>query len=93
VPTVPRELRAELGHRFDREAMAELATPTLLLVGTESRDWAGRSVGSNADTIPRSQTHSLDGHGANMTAPDLLASEVERFLRPDRKAIRGAARA
>jgi pimeloyl-ACP methyl ester carboxylesterase len=82
VPTVPRELRAELEHRFDRESMAELSAPTLLLVGTESPNWAVRSVRAYADAIPGSETSALkeQGHSANMTAPDLLASELERFL-------------
>ncbi len=82
VPTVPRELRAALAHRFDRAALGELAMPTLLLVGTESPAWARRSVDACADAIPRAETRVLDGqgHGANMTAPDLLAAELGRFL-------------
>jgi pimeloyl-ACP methyl ester carboxylesterase len=82
VPTVPRELRAELEHRFDHEAMADLSTPTLLLVGTESPKWAVRSVRAYADAIPGSETSALEaqGHSANMTAPDMLASELERFV-------------
>jgi pimeloyl-ACP methyl ester carboxylesterase len=84
VPTLPRELRAELEHRFDPEAMAELTTPTLLLVGTESPDWAVRSVAAYVDAIPGAEKRSLEGegHGANMTAPGLLASELGRFLAP-----------
>ena len=83
-PTLPRELRAELEHRFDSEAMAELTAPTLLLVGTESPDWAVRSVAAYADAIPGSQTRNLEGegHSANMTAPGLLATELGRFLAP-----------
>jgi pimeloyl-ACP methyl ester carboxylesterase len=86
VPTVPRELRAELEHSFDRAALAELATPTLLLVGTESPDWALRSVAAYAEALPGSETRALEGqgHSANMTAPDLLASELRRFLEKNR---------
>lgn len=82
VPTVPRELRAELAHRFDPVAMAELTAPTLLLVGTESPGWAVRSVEAHAGAIPESETRELDGqgHSANVTAPDLLAAELERFF-------------
>jgi pimeloyl-ACP methyl ester carboxylesterase len=84
VPTVPRELRAELEHRFDREAMAGLSAPALLLVGTESPGWAVASVSAYAEAIPGSETRTLNGqgHSANMTAPDLLAAELERFLAP-----------
>jgi pimeloyl-ACP methyl ester carboxylesterase len=82
VATLPRELRAELEHRFDAEAMAELRTPTLLLLGTESPDWATRSVRAHSQAIQGAETRMLEGegHGANVTAPELLASELERFL-------------
>jgi pimeloyl-ACP methyl ester carboxylesterase len=82
VPTVPRELRAELAHRFDPDALAVVTAPILLLLGTESPDWAVRSVRAYADAIPGAELCTLDGqgHGANMTAPALLAAELERFL-------------
>jgi pimeloyl-ACP methyl ester carboxylesterase len=80
--TVPRELRAELAHAFDPSPLGEIQAPTLLLVGSESPDWAVRSVAAYADAIPNSNVKTLDGqgHAANMTAPDLLASELTRFL-------------
>jgi pimeloyl-ACP methyl ester carboxylesterase len=82
VPTVPRELRAELAHRFDPGALAALTMPVLLLLGTESPGWAVRSVRAYADAIPGAELCMLEGqgHSANMTAPDLLAAELERFL-------------
>ena len=82
VPVVPRELRAELEHRFDAERLGGLAMPVLLLVGTESPEWAVRSVAAHGEAIGGSETRTLAGHGhsANMTAPDLLAAELERFF-------------
>ena len=82
VPTVPRELRAELAHRFDADALGALGMPVLLLVGTESPAWAVRSVDAHADAIPGAELRSLagQGHSANMTAPDLVAAELERFF-------------
>jgi pimeloyl-ACP methyl ester carboxylesterase len=82
VPTLPRELRAELAHRFDEAGLAELDVPTLLLVGSESPAWAVRSVKAYADAIPDAETRVLEGHGhgANLTAPDLLAAELARFF-------------
>ena len=82
VPTVPRELRAALAYRFDAGALATSRTPTLLLLGTESPDWAVRSVRAHADAIPGAETRALEGqgHGANVSAPDLLAAELERFF-------------
>jgi pimeloyl-ACP methyl ester carboxylesterase len=86
VPTVPRELRAEFEHHLDGASLAGLAIPTLLLVGTRSPDWAVRSVDAYAAAIPRSETRALEGqgHSANMTAPELLAAELERFLSQNR---------
>jgi pimeloyl-ACP methyl ester carboxylesterase len=82
VPTVPRELRAALVHRFDPDALAALAMPVLLLLGTESPDWAVRSVRAHADAIPGAELCMLEGqgHAANMTAPELLAGELEPFF-------------
>jgi hypothetical protein len=41
-----------------------------------------RSVAAHGEAIPGSETRSLagQGHSANMTAPDLLAAELERFF-------------
>jgi pimeloyl-ACP methyl ester carboxylesterase len=82
VPTLPRELRAELAHRHDPEALAAITAPTLLLVGSESPDWAVRSVDAYREAIADAQRVVLDGqgHSANMTAPELLAAELVRFL-------------
>jgi pimeloyl-ACP methyl ester carboxylesterase len=39
-------------------------------------------VKAYADAIPGAETHVLEGHGhgANLTAPDLLAAELARFF-------------
>jgi pimeloyl-ACP methyl ester carboxylesterase len=85
VPTLPRELRAELAHPFDASVIREIGAPTLLLVGSESPEWAVRSVDAHADAIPNAEKRVLDGHGhgANLTGPDLLAAELERFFEQD----------
>jgi pimeloyl-ACP methyl ester carboxylesterase len=82
VPTVPRELRAEGAHRFDSGALSRLEMPVLLLVGSRSPDWARESVDAHVEAIPGAELRTLDGHGhsANMTGPDLLARELERFF-------------
>ena len=81
-PTVPRELRAELAHRLDPEALGDIDARVLMLVGSESPRWAVRSTEAYADVLPRAETRVLEGHGhgANVTAPELVAAEVERFL-------------
>ena len=82
VPTVPRELRAELAHQFDPDTLGALGMPVLLLVGSESPAWAVRSVDAHAEAMAGAERRTLDGHGhsANMTGPDLLAGELERFF-------------
>lgn len=81
-PTLPRELRAELAHRLDPDALAGVTAPALLLVGTESPDWATRSTEAYAGVLPNAETRPLEGqgHGANVSAPELLAGELTRFL-------------
>ena len=81
-PTVPRELRAELAFRLNRAALARLATPTLMLLGSESPEWARRSTDAYGKAIPHAEVRILEGHGHNATTsgPDLLAAEVARFL-------------
>jgi pimeloyl-ACP methyl ester carboxylesterase len=39
-------------------------------------------VAAHAEAIPAAETRRLEGHGhsANVTAPDLLAAELERFF-------------
>jgi pimeloyl-ACP methyl ester carboxylesterase len=82
-PTVPRELRAELAFRLDATALAELATPTLMLLGSESPQWARRSTAAYSEAIPHAEVRMLEGrgHGATTSDPELLAAELERFLR------------
>jgi pimeloyl-ACP methyl ester carboxylesterase len=83
-PTVPRELHAE--HRFatDDLRLTESATPTLILVGSESPSWAKRSTEAFAAAIPQSELHVLEGHGhgAAVSGPELLASELREFFEP-----------
>jgi pimeloyl-ACP methyl ester carboxylesterase len=81
-PTVPRELRAELAFRLDPAALGRLATPTRMLLGSESPDWARRSMHAYSEAIPHAQVRILEGHGhgANTSGPELLAAEIARFL-------------
>jgi pimeloyl-ACP methyl ester carboxylesterase len=86
-PSVPRELRAELAHRLEPETLAGVDAQALMLVGSESPPWAIRSTEAYADALPRAETHVLEGHGhgANVTAPELVAAEIERFLLGERE--------
>jgi pimeloyl-ACP methyl ester carboxylesterase len=81
-PSVPRELRAELAFALDDLGLTDLNVPTLLLIGSESPAWAQRSTEAFAAALPSCEVRRLEGHGhgASVSGPELLASELERFL-------------
>jgi pimeloyl-ACP methyl ester carboxylesterase len=81
-PTVPRELHAEHALAIEDLRLGELAGPALLLVGSESPSWAKRSTDAYAAALPDAQVHVLEGHGhgAAMSGPELLASELRAFF-------------
>lgn len=80
--TVPRELRAERAFALAELGLGALGTPSLLLIGSESPGWAHRSTAAFAAAIPAARVRTLEGHGhgASVSGPELLASELERFL-------------
>jgi pimeloyl-ACP methyl ester carboxylesterase len=82
-PTIARELRAESGWRFQPERYERLDTPTLLLVGEQSPDWAVRSTEAVGGALPNVEVRRLagQGHSATLYAPELLAGELTDFLR------------
>jgi pimeloyl-ACP methyl ester carboxylesterase len=81
-PTVPRELRAERAMSHGELGLERLALACLMLVGSESPDWARRSTETFAAAIPGAEVRTLEGHGhgAAVSGPELLAGELERFL-------------
>jgi pimeloyl-ACP methyl ester carboxylesterase len=81
-PTVPRELRAELGLDLDALELLRLELPCLMLVGSESPGWARRSAEAYAAALPEVSLHVLDGegHGATVSAPERVAAELKRFF-------------
>lgn len=80
--TIPRELRADESYRPDARAFAQLAVPVLLLLGSESPEWAEKGTEVVQSVLPDSRLALLEGEGhiAIMTAPELVADEVARFL-------------
>lgn len=80
--TLPAELRAVRDYRFDPAALADLASPTLCLVGELSGDELREVADRIVSAVPDGRTRTLpgQGHGAMFTAPDLLASAVEEFV-------------
>jgi pimeloyl-ACP methyl ester carboxylesterase len=81
--TIPREIRAEERYRPDPDVFAALSVPAMLLLGSESPGWARRGTEIVRSLLSDSHVVVLEGQGhvATMTAPELLAGEVVRFLR------------
>jgi pimeloyl-ACP methyl ester carboxylesterase len=81
-PTVPRELHAEGAVTLDGLGLGRLDLACLMLVGSDSPDWARRSTEAYAAAISGVEVRTLDGHGhgAAVSGPGLLAAELERFL-------------
>ena len=81
-PTLPRELRAEQALRLEQLGLGLLASPVMMLVGSESPEWARRSTAGFAQALPRVEVRTLEGqgHGGSVSAPDLVAGEIAKFL-------------
>lgn len=82
VQVLPREGAAMVAYRFDPERFAQLAIPTLILVGEDSPGWRHEAMGALHTALPQSQLRVLanQGHLATHTAPDLLARQIIGFL-------------
>jgi pimeloyl-ACP methyl ester carboxylesterase len=80
--TVPRELRAVEGYRFDPVRFGEVTTPTLLLLGGDSPPAVQQATRAIAAALPNARTVVFPGQGhvAMDTATELFLEEVLRFL-------------
>jgi pimeloyl-ACP methyl ester carboxylesterase len=80
--TVAREARAEEAWHLDPERLAAVTTPTLLLLGDQSPAWASEGTEQIRAALPNARVAILPGqaHMAHLTAPELLADEIARFL-------------
>jgi pimeloyl-ACP methyl ester carboxylesterase len=80
--TLPPELRAGMPYRFAPADVADTTVPTLLILGEHSVPELGTTVQHIADALARSSVVTLpgQGHGAMFTAPELLSSEIRRFV-------------
>jgi len=80
VETMPRELRAE--QHWRPGGYADIVMPTLLLLGSNSPDWARRWTSMAQTAIPNSRLLMLDGQGhlALSTAPELVAQAIIDFV-------------
>jgi pimeloyl-ACP methyl ester carboxylesterase len=81
-PTVPRELRTEAALAFESLDPGRVASSCLRFVGSESPAWARRSTEAYAAALADVRVKVLEGHGhgANVTAPKLIATELIDFV-------------
>ena len=81
--TLPRELRAVNGYRFDPARAASLDLPVLILLGGDSADYFRAATESLQNGLPDARTVVMPGqqHIAMDTAPKLVADAVLEFCR------------
>jgi pimeloyl-ACP methyl ester carboxylesterase len=80
--TIPREIRAEENYQPDPDAFAAVSIPVMLLLGSESPEWARHGTDVAQSLLRKSHVVMLEGQGhvATLTAPEMVADEVVRFL-------------
>jgi pimeloyl-ACP methyl ester carboxylesterase len=80
--TIPRELRSSDAYGADPQALQGITARTLFLLGGESLESFKSTTQTLHGLLPNSQIVLLPGqqHSAMLTAPDLFAREVTRFL-------------
>jgi pimeloyl-ACP methyl ester carboxylesterase len=80
--TVVREVRAHDAYRLRPERFADLAVPTLLLLGADSPRPEAESTHRIAAALPGARVVTLrgQGHVAMLTGPDLFAAAVLEFV-------------
>ncbi len=80
--TLPRELIAHEGDRFNASRFANMTLPTLLLIGGDSPDHVKAAIRLLSEALCNSMVAVLPGqqHVAMETAPEALGQAVTNFL-------------
>ena len=80
--TVPRELRAERAFALESLELERLTSRCLMLVGSQSPNWALRSTEAYAASMADARVSRLEGqgHGAMLAAPELVARRLREAL-------------
>jgi pimeloyl-ACP methyl ester carboxylesterase len=81
--TIPRELRQSHCYAPDLTALEQIAAPTMFLLGSDSPSFFRQTTETLNAHLPNSQIVVLPGqqHSAMLTAPELFANEIIRFLK------------
>ena len=79
---LPRSVTAVGEYEFDAARFATVATPTLLLSGSESPPFLRAATERVHDALPNGRIAVFEGHGheAMLTAPDRFVEEVLAFV-------------
>jgi pimeloyl-ACP methyl ester carboxylesterase len=94
--TIPRELRSEENYQPDPETLSSRSIPALLLLGSESPEWAKKGTQLVQSLLPDSRVAVLEGEGhlAILTAPQLvshgLLDQDESAPQPAQPPVEGA---
>ena len=82
VPTLLQDVEIAQAYVIDRDRLASLQLPVLLLLGEASPDWMNASVRAVASALPRARVETLAGQGhlALFSSPATLATALLRFL-------------
>jgi pimeloyl-ACP methyl ester carboxylesterase len=81
--TIPRELRQSHCYAPDLAALKQISVPTLFLLGSDSPSFFRQTTETLNAHLPNSKIVMLPGqqHSAMLTAPELFANEIIRFLK------------
>lgn len=82
--TLPRELRQSHCYVSDLKDLEQITVPTLFLLGEKSPAFFSQTTKALMAHLPNSQSVVLpeQQHSAMLTAPELFANEVIKFLKP-----------
>lgn len=80
--TVLRELQAETQYEFDAGRFETVTVPTMLLTGSESRQYLKETTAVAADALPNSRIVTFEGQGhvAYATAPERFVDVLLPFV-------------
>lgn len=81
--TIPRELRQSHCYAPDLSALEQITIPIMFLLGSDSPSFFKQTTETLHAHLPNSQITVLSGqqHSAMLTAPELFANEIVRFLK------------
>lgn len=78
-PTLPRDWRMMTGLGIPERVLSAIGVPVLVAAGTDSADWLKLAARAVVEAVPDSEHTVLIDQG-HVADPEVLASEVERFL-------------